>query len=138
MKIFKGYVKNPYRPEASIVERYIAEEVIEFCTTYMLEVDAIGVPRTRYEGRQEGKGTRGVKIVRKDQQQVLQAHLYILNNTDDALPYIHEHQMLLKTMNPCANEKWLLNEHNKTFLKWFQQKILQNGCDADDLKWLAR
>jgi len=68
MKIFKGYVKNPYRSEAFIVERYIAEEAIEFCTTYMLEVDAIGVPRTRYEGRQEGKGTRGVKIVRKDQQ----------------------------------------------------------------------
>jgi len=35
MKIFKGYVKNPYRPEASIVERYIGEEAIEFCTTYM-------------------------------------------------------------------------------------------------------
>jgi len=138
MKIFKGYVKNPYRPEASIIERYIVKEAIKFCTTYMSEVDAIGVSRTRYEGGQEGKGTRGVKIVRKDQQQVLQAHLYILNNTDDALPYIHEHKMLLKTMNPCANEKWLLNEHNKTFLKWFQQKILQNGCDVDDLKWLAR
>ena len=40
MKIFKGYVKNPYRPEASIVERYIAEETIGFCTMYMSEVDA--------------------------------------------------------------------------------------------------
>ena len=57
LKIFKGYVKNPYRPEASIVERYIVEEVIEFCTNYMSEVDAIGVPKTRYEGRYEGKGT---------------------------------------------------------------------------------
>jgi len=28
MKIFKGYIKNPYRPEASIVERYIVEEAI--------------------------------------------------------------------------------------------------------------
>jgi len=64
-------MKNPYRPEASIVERYIAEEAIEFCTTYMSEVNVIGVPRLRYEGRQEGKGTRGVRIVRKDQQQVL-------------------------------------------------------------------
>ena len=79
------------RPEASIVERYIAEEALELCTMYMSEVDAIDVPRSRYEGRQEGKGTRGVRIVRKDQQQVLQAHLYILNNTDDALPYIDEH-----------------------------------------------
>jgi len=61
MKIFKGYANNPYRPEASIVERYIAKEAIEFYTTYMLEVDAIGVPRSRNEGRQEGKGTRGVR-----------------------------------------------------------------------------
>jgi len=61
-----------------------------------------------------------------------------LNNTDDALPYIDEHKMLLKTMNPRTNEKWLLNEDNKTFLKWFKQKILQNDCDFDDLKWLAR
>jgi len=67
MKIFKWYVKNPYRPEASIVERYIAEEAIEFCTNYMSKVDAIGVPKTRYEGRHKGKGTRGVRVIRKDQ-----------------------------------------------------------------------
>jgi len=138
MKIFKGYVKNPYRPEAFIVERYIVEEAIEFCTTYMLEVDAIGVPRSRYEGRHEGKGTRGVRIFQKDRQQVLQAHLYILNNTDDAHPYIQEHKMLLKTMNPRANEKWLFNEHNNTFLKWFKQIVLEKDCDVDELKWLAR
>jgi len=40
-------------------------------------------------------------------------------------------------MNSHAKEKWLLNEHNKTFLKWFKQKILQNDYDVDDLKWLA-
>jgi len=61
-----------------------------------------------------------------------------LNNTGDALPYIDEHKMLLKTMNPRANEKWLLNEHNKTFLKLFKQKNLQNDCSVDDLKCLAR
>ena len=68
MKIFKGYVKNPYRPEASIVERYIAEEAIEFCTMYMSEVDAISVLRSRYKGRHEGKCTRDVRVVQKDQQ----------------------------------------------------------------------
>ena len=35
MKILKGYVKNYYRPEASIIERYIAEEAVEFCSEYM-------------------------------------------------------------------------------------------------------
>jgi len=28
MKILKGYVKNQYRPEASLIERYIAEESV--------------------------------------------------------------------------------------------------------------
>jgi hypothetical protein len=35
MKILKGYTKNPSRPKASIVERYIAEEAIEFCSNYL-------------------------------------------------------------------------------------------------------
>ena len=48
MKILKGYVKNQYRPEASIVERYITEEAIEFCTNYLSQVEAIGVPKSHY------------------------------------------------------------------------------------------
>jgi len=32
MKVLKGYIKNQYRPEARIVERYVAEEAIEFCS----------------------------------------------------------------------------------------------------------
>ena len=35
MKILKGYVKNQRRPEASVIERYIAEEAIEWCSNYM-------------------------------------------------------------------------------------------------------
>lgn len=33
--IFKGYIKNHHCLEASIVERYITEEAIEFCTNYL-------------------------------------------------------------------------------------------------------
>jgi hypothetical protein len=54
MKILKGYVKNQHRPEASIVERYIAEEAIEFCSNYMSEANAIGIPKSRHGGRCEG------------------------------------------------------------------------------------
>jgi len=86
----------------------------------------------------EGKGTRGVRVVQKDQHEVLQAQLYILNNIDDVLPYIDAHKMLLKSMNPRANEKWLLTKHNKTLLKCFKDKIGQEDCDTEELKWLAR
>ncbi|GAU41485.1 hypothetical protein TSUD_239610 [Trifolium subterraneum] len=62
MKILKGYTKNPHRPEASTVERYIAEEAIEFCSNYLLEMDAIGVPKSRHDGRCEGMGTQGLNV----------------------------------------------------------------------------
>ena len=31
MKVLKGYMKNQYWPEASIVETYVTKEAIEFC-----------------------------------------------------------------------------------------------------------
>jgi len=40
-------------------------------------------------------------------------------------------------MNPRVKEKWLLIEYNKTFFKWFKQKIGEKDCDVDELKWLA-
>ncbi|KAK7390244.1 hypothetical protein VNO78_25543 [Psophocarpus tetragonolobus] len=60
MKILKCYTKNLYRPEASIVERYIAEEVIEFCTDYISQAKPIGLPKSRTEGKCQG--TRGYDI----------------------------------------------------------------------------
>jgi len=44
MKILKEYVKNQYRPEASMIERYITEESVEFCSYYMAKAKPIGVP----------------------------------------------------------------------------------------------
>nr|XP_043639389.1 uncharacterized protein LOC122610466 [Erigeron canadensis] len=35
MGFLKGYVRNQSRPEGSIVEGYVAEEVIDFCTNYL-------------------------------------------------------------------------------------------------------
>jgi len=54
---FQRVCEESISTRASIVERYIVEEAIEFCTMYMSEVDVIGVPRSRYEARQEGKDT---------------------------------------------------------------------------------
>jgi len=44
MKILKGYTKNLHCPEASIVERYIAEEAIEFCSKYNEKLNLLGFP----------------------------------------------------------------------------------------------
>ena len=53
MIILKGYIKNQYRPEASIIERYITKEAIEFCSSYMPSCEPVGVPKNRHEGKCE-------------------------------------------------------------------------------------
>jgi len=52
----------------------------------MLETEVVGIPQSGHEGRNEGKGTRGVRVVRKYQCEILQAHLYVLNNTNVVIP----------------------------------------------------
>ena len=44
MKILKGYIKNLHRPKTSIVERYITEEVIEFCSKYIEKENPVRLP----------------------------------------------------------------------------------------------
>ena len=88
MKNLKGYVKNQCRPDASIIEKYISEESIEFCFEYMSKAKCIGVPRKGWHSRRLiSKSSKGVHVISKSREEVLQAHLYILNNTDEVLPY---------------------------------------------------
>ncbi|CAJ2651409.1 unnamed protein product [Trifolium pratense] len=137
MKILKGYTKNPHRPEASIVERYIAEEAIEFCSNYLSEVDAIGVPKSRHDGRCEGMGIQGLNVKSMSGQIILQAHLYILNNTAEVEPYLSDHKSIVKKKYPRINEKGLLKEHNKSFPDWFREKVANDGSVSDTIKWLS-
>ncbi|XP_054797583.1 uncharacterized protein LOC129302714 [Prosopis cineraria] len=138
MKILKRYSKNPYRPQASIVERSVAEEAVEFCTTYLKGLKAVGVSQTQHEGiRLAGKGTRGVRVKCMSHEEVLQAHLYILNNMKEVQPYLDAHKKLLKDKYPRKNEMQLANEHNKTFKKWFKEKVTNETSMSDTIMWLA-
>ncbi|XP_057453002.1 uncharacterized protein LOC130744857 [Lotus japonicus] len=137
MKILKGYTMNPYRPEASIVERYIAEEAIEFCSNYLSEVDAIGVPKSRHDGRCEGMGTQGLNVKCMTWKVLHPAHLYILNNTDEVQPYLAAHKSFLKESYPKMNEKVLLKEHNKSFSEWFKERIANDDSASDTIKRLS-
>ena len=74
----KGLVRSRSRPEGSIVEGYDAFEIIGFYTDYVADVDPIGLPRRRHEGRLQGVGTIGYKLVRPDHELLRKAHLKIL------------------------------------------------------------
>jgi hypothetical protein len=61
MGVLKKYVHQRARPEGSIAKGYETEEVIEFCVDFIPDLDPIGVPKSRHEGRLGGKGTLGKK-----------------------------------------------------------------------------
>jgi len=63
MKILKGYMKNLHRPEASIFERYITEEALEFCSGYIEKTKPVGLLESRHDDRVSGKGSRGLQCI---------------------------------------------------------------------------
>ncbi|PIA25911.1 hypothetical protein AQUCO_10300004v1 [Aquilegia coerulea] len=92
----KSCVRNRNRPEGCIAESYIAKKAVEFCTEYLFEVDPIGISSSRNLTTDdtkaskiiEGRPLAGGKVVQIGSLSWEQAHLYVLHNTQDVLPYI--------------------------------------------------
>jgi len=63
MSILNSYVSIHARPEASMIEGYYTDEVIEsggpFCNSVLKDQVAICLPPTRHEGRLHGSGRIG-------------------------------------------------------------------------------
>ncbi|KAL5582304.1 hypothetical protein UlMin_014746 [Ulmus minor] len=112
MKILKGYVRNRYRPKGCIIECYIAEEAVEFCSEYLANARTIGIPR----GVEEMIESRsGFKVIPIDYKKLCEAHYYVLQNTTVIDPCMYEHL--------TKNDKWLRAKHKRSFSSWFTRKI---------------
>jgi hypothetical protein len=86
MKIYKGSVRNRNRPEGCIVESYIAEEAIEFCSTYVRDADTIGVPKQLHD---VDGGIGDSKLLKQaDAKDLSLGHRNVLENTVEVQPYI--------------------------------------------------
>ena len=93
------------------------------------------------------KGSRGLHVITPSVEDLQQAHLYVLNNSNEVLPYILHHEGLMKESNPKMSKNRDLKEHNKTFLYWFKDTIfvdynasktlikLANGPKRDVITW---
>jgi len=72
----------------------------------MTKTTPIGVPHRSWLNMCFiSKSIRGVNLVRKDREDLLQAHLYILNNTNEVIPYLSAHKAIVKENNPRQLEK---------------------------------
>ena len=91
MGFLKHYVRNRARPEGSIVEGYVTEEVVEFCLDYMARIDPIGVPRSVHEGKLIGFRTIGKIKISPIRKQYDLAHFTVLKHIAKVTPYMEEH-----------------------------------------------
>ena len=137
MGILKSYVRNRSRPEGSIVEGYATEEVIEFYVDYMAQVEPIGVPRSRHEGRLEGIGTIGRKTITPEMRAYAQAHFTVLQHMTEVSPYIDQHKDVLRQQNPERPDVWITRQHNSRFNQWLKERLARSSS-SDMLTWLAK
>jgi hypothetical protein len=93
MGVLKKYVHNRAWPEGSISKGYGTKEVIEFYVDFIPDLDPIGVPESRHEGRPSGKGTLEKKsYIGKEDDYFRNAHYTVLQNSSLVEPYIEEHK----------------------------------------------
>jgi len=99
---------------------------------------SIGVPEKCWHPRRLiSKSSKGVHVISKSREEVLQAHLYILINTDEVLSYLDTHKDIVKYKNPRQSEKWVLIEHNKTFMSLFKQQIMNDPSASETLTFMS-
>ncbi|XP_062098560.1 uncharacterized protein LOC133804403 [Humulus lupulus] len=94
----------------------------------MSGVEAIGVNKPRNNSDGVDKGLRGNGTVTTVSRAELdQAQLVVLQNNPEIQSYIIDHIELLRSMIPNKiknKQKWVIDEHNKTFCQWLKNTIL--------------
>jgi hypothetical protein len=139
MGVLKKYVHNRARPEGSIAKGYGTEEVIEFCVDFIPDLDPIGVPESRHEGRLGGKGTLGKRTLGKrtyigmEDDNFNKAQYTVLQNSTLVRPYIEEHKEVVKSEFPDMNKDSITREHIKSFAGWLKKnvkvmRVFQSNC----------
>ncbi|GKB71844.1 hypothetical protein Tco_0933256 [Tanacetum coccineum] len=113
------------RPEGCIAEETIAEETIEFFSEYHKSIRTIGIPPNKHETyeNKEGNPLSAGKSSEVSAELFQKAHLYVIHNTDELVPYIERHKQVLKTENPGKRIAFLKNEHSKSFAKWLRKEV---------------
>ncbi|XP_074351607.1 uncharacterized protein LOC141690732 [Apium graveolens] len=141
MKTFKGYVRNRAHPEGCIAEAYIAEEAVECLVNF--EEPTVGLPG-RDKNKEKYRPLSGATMIKPSIKDLHQAHLCLLQNSNELTPYFNEHMAFLVARYPLHenDEEWLKNKQNETFPNWFQKKISSELLDvksmvSKEVMWLA-
>ncbi|GJT47200.1 hypothetical protein Tco_0955915 [Tanacetum coccineum] len=88
-------------------------------------METIGIPPDKHETdeNKEGKPLSAGKSSEVSVELFQKAHLYVIQNTDEIVPYIERQKQVLKTENPGKRIAFLENEHSKSFAKCLRKEV---------------
>ncbi|KAK1670637.1 hypothetical protein QYE76_058796 [Lolium multiflorum] len=138
--VIKGYVRNRSHPDGSIVQGWLTEECISFCTNYLDIEDPVGLPQNKHVRRFEGVGH---KNGRKELHVHMsgrtsdfdRANLVALQHIDLIDPWLKEHKTMIENSGkPMMTEAEIYREHNSSFARWFKDHIDANPPPMDSDK----
>ncbi|KAK1603656.1 hypothetical protein QYE76_027329 [Lolium multiflorum] len=138
--VIKGYVRNRSHPDGSIVQGWLTEECISFCTNYLDIEDPVGLPQNKHLRRFEGVGH---KNGRKELHVHMsgrtsdfdRANLVALQHIDLIDPWLKEHKTMIENSGkPMMTEAEIFREHNSSFACWFKDHIDANPPPMDSDK----
>ncbi|KAL4038582.1 hypothetical protein IC575_002204 [Cucumis melo] len=89
MKVLKTYWRNRNRLKGCMVENYIVEEAIEFYSEFIAGVSYIGLNSSVIKRDSNvDRALSASSFIRPSKEQLDQAHLYVIQNVNDVLPYV--------------------------------------------------
>ncbi|KAK2413382.1 hypothetical protein QL285_036100 [Trifolium repens] len=147
IRSLKQKVTNQAYVEGSICKAYLLEEMSTFASYYYppdIPSRRTRVPRNddggessvnppfsifNYPGRHFGKCT----ISTLQYKEMKAAHLYILLNCPEVVPYLTIYSNLLRELEPQLNEADLDKQISTTFPTWFKTYVLNSANAIDDV-----
>ncbi|CAL2256785.1 unnamed protein product [Prunus armeniaca] len=128
----KKSVRNRAKPEGSIVEAWVQYESLTFCGMYLKDVETVfNRPQRNHDGgmrneklsvfaqsaRPFGDPGRGESFSRNDMEV---AHWFVLNNCDEIMGYLYEHEEMMKREHPSH---LVAQKHRELFPQWFLDSV---------------
>ena len=133
--VIKGYVRNMATPDGSIVQGYLTEECISFCTNFLDVENPVGLPKNKHIGRLDGAGHKtGRRELQVDDSgrraDFDSANFVALKHIQVVDPWLEKHKNFIEKKyserGQHRTDVEIIKEHNATFTRWFKRHLLDN------------
>ncbi|BBH02706.1 transposable element gene [Prunus dulcis] len=120
----KKSVRNRAKPEGSIIEAWVQYESLTFCGMYLKDVEtAFNRPQRNNDGgMRKEKLSVFAQSARPfgDPDEESLAHWFVLNNCDEIMAYLDEHEEMMKREHPSH---LVAQKQRELFPQWFLESV---------------